>query len=78
MHSIKLSEYRIGIKFDKDVLPAEQSNYWSKVVNVFIVYDLDAWPKTPTKNFKFTNCLFGETIIVKLAIKKSICIIATE
>ena len=37
----------------------------SKIVNVYIVYDLDAWPKNPTNNFKLKNCLFGETNMVK-------------
>ena len=31
MHSIKLSEYRIGIKFDKEILAVEQNNYLSKI-----------------------------------------------
>ena len=55
----------MGIKFDKGPLAAEQSNYFTKIVNVHIVYDLDAWPKNSTNNFKFKNCLFGETNIVK-------------
>ena len=42
LHSIKLSEYRIGTKFDKDPLAVEQNNYLIKIVNVYIVYDLDA------------------------------------
>ena len=37
----------------------------SKIVNAYIVYDLDAWPRSPTSNFKFKNCLFGATNIVK-------------
>ena len=65
MHSIKLSEYRIGIKFDKDPLAVEQNNYFTKIVNVYIVCDLDAWPKNPTTNFKLKNCFFGKTNIVK-------------
>ena len=64
-HSIKLSGYRIAIKFDKDPLPVEQNNYLTKIVNVYIVYDLDAWLRNPTNNFKFKNCLFGATNVVK-------------
>ena len=37
----------------------------SKFLNVYIVYDLDAWPRNPTNNFKFKSCLFGATSIVK-------------
>ena len=35
------------------------------MVNVGIVYDLDAWPRNSTNNFKFKNCLFGATNVVK-------------
>ena len=55
----------MGIKFDKDPLAVEQNNYLTKIVNVYIVYDLEAWPRSPTNNFKFNNCLFGATNIVK-------------
>ena len=55
----------MGIKFDKDPLAVEQNNYLTKIVNVYIVYDLDAWLRNPTNNFKFKNCLFGATNIVK-------------
>ena len=37
----------------------------AKIVNVYIVYDLDVWPRNHTNNFKFTNYLFGATNIVK-------------
>ena len=37
----------------------------SKIINVYIVYDLDAWPGNPTNNFKFKNCLLGATSVVK-------------
>ena len=37
----------------------------NKTVNVYLVYDLAAWPRNPTNNFKFKNCLFGATNIVK-------------
>ena len=65
LHSVKLSEYRVGIKFDKDPLAVEQNNYLPKIVDVYIVYDLDAWPKIPLRNFAIKNCLFGATTIVK-------------
>ena len=32
---------------------------------IYIVYDLDAWPRNPTNIFKFKNYLFGSTNIVK-------------
>ena len=53
LDSIKLSGYRIGIKFDKDLLVAEEKNCQRKVVHVYIVFDLGAWPRNPNNNFKF-------------------------
>ena len=32
----------MGIKFKKDTLAVEKDNYVSKIVNVYIFYDLDA------------------------------------
>ena len=51
------------MKFDKDAV--EQSIYLAKIMNVYILCDLDAWTRKPTKNFKFKNCLFGATNTVK-------------
>ena len=65
LHSIKLSEYKMEIKFDKDPFAVKQNNYLTKTVNVYIVYDLDAWSGNPADNFKFNNCLFWTTNIVK-------------
>ena len=62
---MKLSGYKMGIKFDKDPLALEQSNYLTKFINVYIVYDLAVWPRNPTNNFKFKNCSFGGTKVVK-------------
>ena len=65
MNSIKRSEYRIGIKFDKDLLTVGQNNYLTKIVNVCIVYDLDAWPRNPINNLKFKDSLSEATNMVK-------------
>ena len=65
LHSIKFSKYRMRTKFDKDPLAVEQINYLTKIVNVYIVYELNASSKNPGNNFKFKNCLFGATNIVK-------------
>ena len=65
MYSIKLSEYRIGIEFDKNTLAVEQNNYLSKIVNAYIVYDLDASQKNPTNNFKVKNFVLRGTVITK-------------
>ena len=55
----------MGMKFDKGPLAVEQNKYTTKVVNVCIVYDLDAWSRNPTNKFKFRNCLLGATNIVE-------------
>ena len=52
-HSINISECRIAIKFCKDPLAAEKNNYLRKIINVYIVYDLDALPRNPINNLKF-------------------------
>ena len=36
-----------------------------QIVNAYIVYDLDAWPRNPSNYFKFKNFLFGVTNAVK-------------
>ena len=55
----------MGRKFDKDPLGIEQNNYLTKIINPYIAYNLDDWPRNSTNNFKFKNCLFGATNIVK-------------
>ena len=55
----------MGIKFVKELLVVEQNNYLVKIVNVYIVYDLDAWPKILLRDFTLKNCLSGATNIVK-------------
>ena len=42
----------------------------AKIVNVYIVYDVDVWPRNPTNNFKFRNCLFGATNVAKNSYKE--------
>ena len=59
LHSIKLASYKVGIKFDSYPLAVEQNNYVTKIVNVYIVYHLDAWQRNTTNNFKFKKCLFS-------------------
>ena len=65
LHSIKRSRYKMGIKFDKNCLVVEQNNYLNKILNAYVVYNLDAWPKILLKHFTIKNCLFGATSIVK-------------
>ena len=64
----------MGIKFDKDPLTVEQSNYLTKIVYVYIVYDTNAWPKVLLRNFTLKNCLFGAINIVRNSHKKKVWI----
>ena len=73
LHTINLSGYRMGIKFDKNPLAVEQSNCATNVVKTYIVCDLDDRPRNPNNNFKLKNCLFSATNIVKNSDQK-ICV----
>ena len=42
----------------------------TKIVIVYIVYDLDALLKNPINNLKYKNCLFGTINIVKISDKR--------
>ena len=42
-------------KIEKDPLAVEQSNYFIKIVNVYIDYDLDAWNFTLKKLFAWSD-----------------------
>ena len=54
---------KIGMQFNNISLVIEIINYATKVV--YIVYDLDNWPKNYLKKFALNKCLFGATNIVK-------------
>ena len=60
-----MSEYRIGIKLDEDPFAVEESNYSTKIVSIYIVYELHARSKIPLRNFALRNCLFRMTNKVK-------------
>ena len=62
---VKYFSNKIGIQFNNIPLNIEQNNYTTRIVNVYIVCDLDNWPKNPLRNFTLKNCFFGSTNIVK-------------
>ena len=68
LYSVKLSGYRIEIHSDNGILAVEQKNYATKIVNTYIVYDLDAWLRIPLNNFKLKIFLFRVANIVKIMI----------
>ena len=65
--NIKYFGNKIGIQFNNTPIVIEQNNYTSTVVYVYIVSDLDNWPKIPPQNFSLKKIftLFGATNIVK-------------
>ena len=42
LHSTDLSGYKVGTRFDKDLLPVEQNNYTTKIVNAYNFYELNS------------------------------------
>ena len=63
--NIKYFGYKIGIQLNNTPLVVEQNNYTTKIVNAYIVYDLENWSNSPLRNFTLKNCLFGATNIAK-------------
>ena len=45
------------IKFDKDSLVVEENSYGTKIVNAYIVFDLDTCQKTLVNNFELKKLL---------------------
>ena len=64
LHSIKLSGCRLGKKFNKNSLAVEENNYLTKIVNIYIIYDLDAWARDPSNYVKFKNWLLASASVV--------------
>ena len=52
----------MAIKVAKDPLVVEQNNNATKIVNAYIVYELDTWPKNLLRNFTLKNCLLKRLI----------------
>ena len=65
LQNIKLSGYKVEIKFHKDSLVVEQENYKTKNIDAYIVYDLGNCPNNPLRNFTLKDCFFCATSIVK-------------
>ena len=65
MANVKRLRYKIEIQFNKTPLVIDQNNFTTKIVNVYIVSDLDNWPKILLRNFTLKNSLFGVTNIAK-------------
>ena len=53
-------------------------NYATKVVNDYVVYDLNHWPQSPLKKFVVKNCLLGVTDVIKKMIKVTMFMASME
>ena len=55
-----LANGRVILKFNKSVLVQKSlsSLYSNFILNSYIVYELNTWPRNPTNNFTLKNCLF--------------------
>ena len=76
--NVKYFGNKIEIRFSSTPLVIAENNYATKIVNVYMVYVLDNWPKNQLRNFTLKNCFFWTTNTLKIIIIKSMCIVATE
>ena len=57
MHSLNFFGYKIGIKVNRDLLVVKQKKCATKIVNVYIVYELNPRPKGLLDIFTLKTCL---------------------
>ena len=57
--NVKYFGNKIGIQFNNTLLIIEQNNYVTRIVNIYIVYDLENWPKNSLRNFTLKNCRYS-------------------
>ena len=55
-NNTKLSGYRMITNNKKNHSVVEENNYLGKIVNAYIVYDLNDWSKIPLRPFTMKNC----------------------
>ena len=67
LQNIKLSGYKVEIKFHKDSLVVEQENYKTKNIDAYIVYDLSNSTNNPLRNFTLKDVKLSD-ISVNLSI----------
>ena len=65
LSNVKYFRNKIEIQFNNEQNVIEHNDYKTKILTVYIVYDLDNWPKNPHRFFILKICLFGSTNIVK-------------
>ena len=66
-----LANGRVILKFYKSVLVQKNSSslFSNLILNLYLFYELNSWPRTPTNNFTLKKCLLGTVKLVKNTIK---------
>ena len=44
--------------------------YSDFILSLYVVYELNNWPRNPTNNFTLKNCLFGTVKLTRNAVKR--------
>ena len=67
-----LANGRVNLKFNNSVLVQIMfsSLYGHFILNLYVVYELNTWPRNPDNPFTLKNCLFGAVKLVRNAIKR--------
>ena len=57
---------RVNLKFNNSVLVQKSSSslYSIFILNLYIVYEVNTWPRNPANNFTLKQCLFGPVKLV--------------
>ena len=66
-----LANGRVNLKFSNSVLVKKSFSllYSNFILNLYIVYELNTWPRNPANNFTLKNCLFGTVKLRRNTIK---------
>ena len=66
-----LGDSRVKLKLNNYVLARKifSTMLFNFILNLYIVYELNAWPRDPANNFPLKNCLFGTFKLVRNADK---------
>ena len=62
---MKQFEQKVGMRFLNNYLVVGNNDCLTKIANVYVVYDLDFWPRHPLYTYNLKGCLFGANNIVK-------------
>ena len=67
-----LANGRVILNFNNSVLVQKRfsSVYSNFILNLFLLSELNNWPRNPTNNFLLKNCLFGTVNLVRNTIKR--------